>query len=50
MRDVDGPSGLQDLPSLQLSLGDIAKRVRELGGAEGARQSSRDGRGADSRA
>ncbi|KAK4695407.1 nuclear pore complex protein Nup93, partial [Lecanoromycetidae sp. Uapishka_2] len=30
--DADGGAGLRDLPSLQLGLGDIAKRVRELGG------------------
>lgn len=28
----DGESGLGDLPSLQLGLGDIARRARELGG------------------
>ena len=29
----DEPSGFGDVPSLQLGLGDISKRVRELGGA-----------------
>lgn len=29
--DADGGPGFRDLPSLQLSLGDIAKKVRELG-------------------
>lgn len=29
--DADGGPGFRDLPSLQLGLGDIAKRVRELG-------------------
>ena len=31
-RGEDGGAGLGDLPSLQLGLGDIAKRARELGG------------------
>ncbi|KAL8690728.1 MAG: hypothetical protein Q9218_003895, partial [Villophora microphyllina] len=31
-RDADGGSGLGQLPELQLGLGDIARRVRELGG------------------
>ena len=39
--DADGGPGFRDLPSLQLGLGDIAKRVKELGGTgaqtEGAR-------------
>lgn len=30
--DADGGPGFRDLPTLQLGLGDIAKRVRELGG------------------
>ena len=30
--DADGGPGFRDLPSLQLGLGDIAKKVRELGG------------------
>ena len=30
--DADGSPHLRDLPSLQLGLGDIAKKVRELGG------------------
>ena len=30
-RDADGRSGFRDVPSLQLGLGDIAKKVRELG-------------------
>ena len=30
-RDADGGPGFRDLPSLQLDLGDIAKKVRELG-------------------
>ena len=46
-RDADGESGLRDLPSLQLGLGDIAKKVKEIGGTgipiEGPR-------GADSKA
>jgi len=45
--DADGGPGFRDLPSLQLGLGDIAKRVRELGGVGAQTQS---GRGADSRA
>lgn len=45
--DADGGPGFRDLPSLQLGLGDIAKKVRELGsvGAQVHR-----GRAADSRA
>ncbi|KAL9589910.1 MAG: hypothetical protein Q9203_001296, partial [Teloschistes exilis] len=31
-RDADGGSGIGQLPELQLGLGDIARRVRELGG------------------
>ena len=46
-RDADGGPGFQELPSLQLGLGDIAKRVRELGGAG---TPSKSGRGGDSRA
>lgn len=46
-RDTDGGPGFKDLPSLQLGLGDIAKRVRELGGAGSQKEGSR---GADSRA
>ena len=30
-RDADGGPGFRDIPSLQLGLGDIAKKVRELG-------------------
>ena len=45
--DADGGPGFRDLPSLQLGLGDIAKKVRELGsvGAQTHR-----GRAVDSRA
>lgn len=41
-RDLDGGSGFQDLPSLQLNLNDIAKRARELGGSglQGEKDSS----------
>ncbi|KAL8662795.1 MAG: hypothetical protein Q9202_004396 [Teloschistes flavicans] len=46
-RDVDGGSGIRQLPELQLGLGDIARRVRELGGVE--KQTSAE-RGADSKA
>lgn len=45
--DAHGGPGFKDLPSLQLGLGDIAKRVRELGGAGAQAQG---GRGGDSRA
>ncbi|CAD6565372.1 MAG: hypothetical protein ASARMPREDX12_009250 [Alectoria sarmentosa] len=45
--DTDGGPGFRDLPSLQLGLGDIAKKVRELGSV--GTQTHR-GRGADSRA
>ncbi|KAL9104641.1 MAG: hypothetical protein Q9163_000445 [Psora crenata] len=48
MRNTDGGPGFQDLPSLQLGLGDIAKRVREIGGVGGAQ--TRDKKGADSKA
>ena len=43
---AENDSGFGDVPSLQLGLGDIAKRVRELGGT-GAQNL---GRGADSKA
>ena len=46
-RDADGGPGFRDLPRVQLGLGDIAKRVRELGSAGTA---SKDWKGADSRA
>ena len=46
-RDADGGPGFQDLPSLQLGLGDIAKRVREIGHVG---DPTKGGRGADSRA
>lgn len=45
--DADGGPGFRDLPSLQLGLGDIRQRVRELGGVGAQAQG---GRGADSRA
>ena len=45
--DADGAPGFRDLPSLQLGLGDIAKRVRELGSV--VTQTHR-GRAADSSA
>ena len=45
--DADGGPGFRDLPSLQLGLGDIAKRVREIGGVGTQTQG---GRVADSRA
>ena len=45
--DADGGPGFNDLPSLQLGLGEIAKRVRELGGV-GMQAQGR--RGTDSRA
>jgi len=45
--DASGGPGFRDLPNLQLGLGDIAKRVRELGGAGVPTQG---GRGADSKA
>lgn len=47
-RDADGGPGFQDLPGLQLGLGDISKRVRELGGTGTTSRSA--GGGADSRA
>lgn len=40
-RDADGGPGFRDLPSLQLGLGDIAKKVRELGSV--GIQTQRDG-------
>ncbi|KAL9125328.1 MAG: hypothetical protein Q9217_005460 [Psora testacea] len=46
-RDTDGGPGFQELPSLQLGLGDIAKRVREIGGVG---TQTGDRKGADSRA
>lgn len=46
-RDADGGPGFQELPSLQLGLHDIAKKVREIGGA---RTNAQAGRGADSSA
>lgn len=45
--DADGRPGFRDLPSLQLGLGDIAKKVRELGGVSVQTQR---GRAADSSA
>ena len=45
--DADGGPGFRDLPSLQLGLGDIAKRVREIGGMG---TQSYSGKAADSRA
>ena len=45
--DADQGPGPRDLPSLQLGLGDIAKRVKELGGT-GTQPDN--GRGSDSRA
>ena len=45
--DAQGRSALGELPSLQLGLGDIAKKARELGGAGIPTQ---NGRGADSKA
>ena len=32
-REAEGGAGLGEIPSLQLGLGDIARRVRELGGS-----------------
>lgn len=46
-RDGAQDSGLQDLPKIQLGLGDIAKRVRELGAGDAA---SKDRKESDSRA
>ena len=46
-REAEGGTGLSEIPSLQLGLGDIAKRVRELGGT-GAQANGR--KGADSKA
>ena len=46
-RDANAMGGLRDLPSLQLGLGDISKRVKELGGSGVPVQG---GRGADSKA
>ena len=46
-REVDGGVDLGEIPSLQLGLGDIARRVRELGGS-GSQINGR--RGADSKA
>ncbi|KAL9583255.1 MAG: hypothetical protein Q9212_002811 [Teloschistes hypoglaucus] len=46
-RDANGGSGVGQLPELQLGLGDIARRVRELGGV--GTQTSAD-RAADSKA
>ena len=46
-RDADGGPGFQDLPSLQLGLSDIAKRVRQIGGVD---QPRKGGKGVDSRA
>ena len=46
-RDGSGGSGSGDLPSLQLGLGDIARRARELGGTG---QQAQKGGVADSRA
>ena len=43
----DGEAGFGEVPSLQFGLGDIAKRVRELGGAD---LRSQQNRGADSKA
>ena len=45
--DADGGPGFRDVPSLQLGLSDIAKRVREIGGVGAQAQG---GRAADSRA
>ena len=39
--DADGGPGLRDLPSLQLGLGDIAKKVKELGSASTISQRGR---------
>ena len=44
---TDGGPGFRDMPSLQLGLSDIAKRVREIGGVGAQAQG---GRAADSRA
>lgn len=46
-RDIDGGSGYEELPTLQLGLSDIARRARELGGSIGRPQAID---GADSRA
>ena len=46
-REGDGIVGLGEIPSLQLGLGDIARKVRELGGS-GPQISGRGG--ADSKA
>lgn len=45
--DADGGPGFRDLPGLQLGLGDIARRVRELGSAG---PQSQGGKGPDSKA
>ncbi|KAH0543668.1 hypothetical protein FGG08_001983 [Glutinoglossum americanum] len=45
-KDINGSSTLEELPSLQLGLGDIARRVRQLGGPTASQQ----GRGVDSKA
>jgi nuclear pore complex protein Nup93 len=37
-KDVNGTSTLAELPSLQLGLGDIARRVKQLGGPAAAQQ------------
>ena len=42
-RDADGSPGFRDLPSLQLGLGDIAKKVREIGGSGPPKQGERRG-------
>lgn len=45
--DENGVNGLGQIPSLQLGLSDIGRRVRELGGAQGVTQG---GQKTDSRA
>ncbi len=46
---VDGRDGFGELPSLQLGLGDISRRVRELGGAGGAGGQAKQARGRDAK-
>ena len=47
-RGAEDESGIEEVPSLQLGLGDLAKRVRELGTAGGAQ--TRKESGVDSKA
>lgn len=46
---MDGRDGFGELPSLQLGLGDISRRVRELGGAGGAGGQAKQARGRDAK-